>query len=81
MSYRAKFIHTYGHNGHVGVLVELSLLGGSITIRMPEFLELANDVAMHIAASRPANLEALLSQPFVKDTSVTVAGYISKVSR
>ena len=47
---------------------------------LPEFLELANDVAMHIAASQPANLEALLNQPFVKDSSVTVGEKISKVS-
>ncbi|HUG04802.1 MAG TPA: hypothetical protein VML92_10275 [Steroidobacteraceae bacterium] len=74
----SKFIQTYGHDGRIGVLVEFTLKGESITIRMPEFHELA--IAVHIAAARPASLEALLVQPFVKDTSVTVAAHISKVS-
>lgn len=80
MSYFDKYIHTYSHNGDIGVLVEFSVRSGSITARMTAFQELVKDVSMHIAFSNPANLEELLGQPFVKNTSVTVAQHISNIS-
>jgi elongation factor Ts len=80
MTYTSKFIQAYDHDGRIGVLVEFALKGDSITIRMPEFLEFAKDIAVHIAASRPATLEALLVQPFVKDTTISVATQISRLS-
>ncbi len=80
MTYASKFIQAYGHDGRIGVLVEFALKGDTITTRMPEFLELAKDIAVHIAASKPATLEALLAQPFVKDTSISVAAKLTRLS-
>ena len=38
----------------------------------PLFSELAHECAMHIAAMSPASSEELLTQPFIKDSSMTV---------
>jgi len=36
---------------------------------------------MHAAAMRPASVEELLAQPFIKDQSKTVAGLISAATQ
>ncbi|KXK11944.1 MAG: Elongation factor Ts [Microgenomates bacterium OLB23] len=38
-----------------------------------DFKKLGNDVAMHIASTNPENKDALLSMPFIKDPSLTIA--------
>jgi elongation factor Ts len=43
------------------------------TVRTEQFQTLVRDTALHIAALAPTTLEQLLAQPFVKDTSHTVA--------
>jgi elongation factor Ts len=80
MAYVSKFIQAYDHDGRIGVLVEFTINGGSIIVRMPEFLDLAKDIAMHIAASNPDNDKTLLGQPFVKDTTISVAEHLAQVS-
>ena len=64
-------VAAYIHNHRVGAMVTL----GSETdfvARNPEFLTLANDLAMQIAAMQPKDLAELLSQPFIKDESLTI---------
>lgn len=70
----ASYIHS---NKKIGVLVVL----GSETdfvARNPEFIALANDLAMQIAAMQPADLPELLAQPSIKDASVTVGDLITQ---
>jgi translation elongation factor EF-Ts len=74
-----RTIHAYVHQGRIGVLVELATQS-DFTTRIDEFIELRNDLAMHIAASAPQDLAALLAQPFVKDRELTVARHIAEVS-
>ncbi len=85
------YIHT---GGRVGALVELGCETDFVA-RTPEFRELAHNVAMQIAAMSPAYVDAgeiddddgrppaqvaLLSQPFIKDTSRQVGDVIQELA-
>ena len=76
----AGVVESYIHAGaKVGVLVEL-LCETDFVARNAEFRTLAADIAMHIAAMKPSGVDdgeaTLLSQPFVKDQSVSVGGLL-----
>lgn len=79
MSIKERFIEAYVHYGRVGVLVEISA-DSQVMMQTEAFNHLARDLAMHIAAADPKDLETLSVQPFVKDASVTVAQYISRIA-
>jgi elongation factor Ts len=66
-----KFIECYVHNGNIGVLVELSC-ESSFAPQTAEFIQLAKNLAVHVAAASPASIEQLLQQQFVKDPNVSV---------
>ncbi len=68
------YIHS---NGKLGVLLELSCQTDFVA-RNSDFKKLARDLAMQIAACEPADLETLLSQPFVKDVSKTVGDLLQE---
>lgn len=78
-------IEAYIHAGaKVGVLVEL-LCETDFVARNEEFKALAGDIAMHIAAMNPVadstpggGQESLLSQPFVKDPSLSIDGLLKQ---
>jgi elongation factor Ts len=79
MNRHIRVIETFGHNGRVGVLVELQLRD-DFAARTPEFTVLAKDIAVHIAAANPESVESLLKQQFVKDPTVTVEELLASVS-
>lgn len=75
-----KYIESYVHHNHqIGVLVEFET--DSFTVRMPEFREYSNDIAMHIAALDAGKhydefrKEGLMDQMFVKYDAITVREY------
>lgn len=73
-----SYIHL---NGKIGVLVKL-LSETDFVAQNELFGKLAHDLAMHIAATDPQNIEELLKEPFVKDESLLVDDLIkSYVSR
>lgn len=72
---RAGVIGSYNHDGRIGVLVEVNCETDFVA-RNDIFKELVKDLAMHIAASEPADIEALLEQPFVKNPDQTVADLV-----
>jgi elongation factor Ts len=74
------FIQCYSHNGRVAVLVEFGLETWVITER-PEFLELSRNVAMHVAGLNPESLQALLEQPYARDTSLKVKELLDSSSK
>ena len=74
-----RTIHAYVHQGRIGVLVEIAT-ETDFAARTDEFAGLCRDIAMHIAASAPSDIDALLAQPFVKDDATTVAQRIAIVS-
>lgn len=65
----AAYIH---HGGLIGALVELRAETDFVA-KSPDFQNLADDLAMQIAATAPADAAELLSGPFIKEPSETVA--------
>ena len=71
-------ISAYVHNTKkVGSLVEL-LCETDFVAKNSEFQQLAYDLAMHVAAMRPADVPELLAQPFIKDQEMTVQDLINQ---
>ena len=70
-------LESYIHNSRVGVLLELRCETDFVA-RTEDFKDLAHDLAMHIAAMDPENVEALLAQPFVKDPSKNIGDVIKQ---
>ena len=71
-------IEPYIHgNGKIGVLVEL-LCETDFVARTDEFKKLGHEIAMQVAAMNPENVEELLKQEYIKDTSTTIEGLIKQ---
>ena len=82
------YVHT---GGRIGAMVELNCESDFVA-RTPEFKELAHDLAMQVAASKPCYLnredvpegveyeeeQCLLLQPFIKDLSKQVQDIIAE---
>lgn len=54
---RAGIVNTYNHDNRIGVVVEVNCETDFVA-RTDEFMELAKDVAMHIAATSPLYVSA-----------------------
>jgi elongation factor Ts len=73
----AGTVQSYIHNtGQVGSLVLLSSETDFVS-KNEEFIALARDIAMHVAAMRPTDVTELLAQPFIKDPTKTISDLIS----
>lgn len=73
----AGVVSAYIHSGDtVGAMVEL-LCETDFVAKNPEFKATAKDIAMHVAAMKPENVEELLTQPFIKDGSKTIGDMIN----
>jgi len=71
-------VQSYIHpNNSIGVLIQLSCETDYVA-RNEDFIKLANDIAMHIAAMMPENKEALLEQGFVKDPETSISKLIEE---
>jgi len=71
-------IEAYIHNNSkIGTILELSCETDFVA-RNSQFKELAHDLAMHIAALNPKDLEELLKQPFIKDEQKTIQDLINQ---
>jgi elongation factor Ts len=77
----AGTVASYTHStGQVGSLVLLASETDFVS-KNEEFVALAHDIAMHTAAMRPLSIEELLSQPFIKDQTKTIADLISSATQ
>jgi elongation factor Ts len=74
----AGYLESYIHQGRVGVLLHMSAETDFVT-RNEDFQEMAKNIAMHISAMMPENVEELLAQDYVKDPSMKVEEYIKSV--
>ncbi len=71
-------VASYIHGGDkIGVLVEV-LVETDFVARDEKFVAFARDLAIHIAGMNPADNEELMSQPFVKDPSITVGDLLNQ---
>ncbi len=74
---KAGVIDAYIHaNRQTGAMVELRCETDFVS-RTDEFQALAHDIAMHATAMKPANLEELLAQPFIKNPEQTISALLT----
>ena len=72
-------IEAYIHGGgKVGVLVEL-LCETDFVAKTDEFKHLAREVAMQVAAMNPTDVETLLKQEYIRDSSQTIEQFVKAV--
>jgi elongation factor Ts len=65
-------VEAYIHGGgKVGVLVVL-LCETDFVAKTDEFKQLAKEIAMQVAAMNPADVDALLKQDYIRDSSLTI---------
>ena len=69
---------TYIHNERIAVLLELRCETDFVA-RLEDFRNLGKEVALQIAAMDPSSVEELLSQPYIKDSNMTVEALIKGV--
>ena len=74
----AGLIHSYVHNGRIGVLLDLRA-ETDFVVRSEPFQALAHELVMQIAAAGPLNTQELLGQPYIKNESRTVKDIIGDV--
>lgn len=76
----AGSVGSYVHDGTIGALVLVSCETDFVA-KNPEFAFLAREIAMHVSAMAPESNEALLTQPFIKDASKTIADLVSEATQ
>lgn len=74
----AGLLHSYIHNGRIGVLLEVRA-ETDFVVRSEPFQAMAHELAMQIAAVGAENVEELLKQPYIKDEKKTVNDIINEV--
>lgn len=71
-------IESYIHqNGKVGALVKV-LCETDFVARTDDFKHLIHEIAMQIAAMNPKNVDALLKQEYIRDSSLTIENLIKQ---
>lgn len=71
-------IESYIHqNGRVGVLLEV-LCETDFVGKTDDFKNLAKEVAMQVAAMNPKDIETLLKQEYIRDSSMTIADLVKQ---
>lgn len=72
-------IEAYIHNGgKVGVLVEL-LCETDFVAKTDEFKFLAKEIALQVAAMDPKDVETLLKQEYIRDSSQTIELFLKSI--
>ncbi len=74
----AGLIESYVHNERVGVLIEIRCETDFVA-RAGDFRSLSHNIVMQIAAMNPIDVDSLLSQPYIKNESLTVGDLIKTV--
>ena len=72
----ASYIHA---GGRVGAIVEIASETDFVS-RSPEFQKLAQEVAMHVAAMDPKDIDELLGQAYIRDASKTVNDLVTTLA-
>jgi len=75
---KAGLIDSYVHSTkRVGAMVELGCETDFVA-RNPEFQNLAHELAMHIAAMSPKDVDELMDQGYIKDESIKISDLINQ---
>ncbi|MFT6361403.1 MAG: elongation factor Ts [Candidatus Paceibacteria bacterium] len=76
----AGIVQSYIHsNNTIGVLIKLGCETDYVA-RNEDFIALAGDVAMHIAAMGTETREELMEQPFVKNPELTITKLVEEAT-
>lgn len=70
-------VESYVHSGRIGVLVEL-LCETDFVARTDEFKTLAHEIALQISSMNPKNVNTLLDQEYIRDSSKTIQALIKE---
>ncbi|MEK9207224.1 MAG: elongation factor Ts, partial [Patescibacteria group bacterium] len=70
-------VDSYVHAGKIGVVLTL-LCETDFVARTAEFKNLSHEIAMHIAAMNPKDVDVLLKQEYVRDPKMTVQDLIKQ---
>lgn len=74
------YVFAYVHfNGKVGSLVKLACETDFVA-KTEDFQTLGKEIAMQVASMKPKNVEELLKQDYLRDTSKTIEGMIKLIS-
>ncbi len=73
-----SFLSAHTHSGHMGgVLLEVNCETDFVA-KTDQFKGLVKDIAEHIWSKNPADVDALLEQPFAKDSGKTVSTLVAE---
>lgn len=76
---KAGYVFSYiHHNGKVGAILSLACETDFVA-KTDDFQKLGKELALHLAASRPATVEELLEQEYVRDPSKKIQELIKSV--
>lgn len=76
---RAGIVNCYIHsNKQVGVLIEAKSETDFVA-KNDGFQSFIYNIAMHIAAMNPENIEELLEQPYIKNQDIKVGDYLNDI--
>lgn len=71
-------VEVYSHGGgRIGVMIEL-LCETDFVARNSDFKDLAHEIAMHIAAMDPSDLDELMKQAYIRDVKVTIEDLVKQ---
>ncbi len=72
-------LEAYIHHGNkIGVVVEVNCETDFVA-RSEDFCKFTRDLALHIAAMNPENVQALLQQPYVKDQGKNIQDLLNEL--
>ena len=72
-------IEAYVHVGKIGVLLEVNCETDFVA-RSETFKEFAHDLSLQISSMAPETVEELLEQAFIKDSKLTIGGYLRDIT-
>lgn len=76
----AGYVFSYVHfNGKVGSLLKMACETDFVA-KTEDFQALGKEIAMQIASMKPENVEELLKQDYLRDSSKTIEGMIKALS-
>lgn len=78
MHYPHRYIESYVHMRRIGVLVEFGMFS-DLTSQVPEVKTFMLDMAVHVAACAPEDVDEFLSQPYVQDPDKKIGSYLDEI--
>lgn len=74
---KAGLVDAYIHQGKIGALVTVGCETDFVA-KTEEFKTLVHEIAMQVTSMNPENRQELLSQPYIRDASITVGDLIKQ---